>query len=60
MFLLIPLSLLFVLFIAVALWWAVFSGQFEDANKAGESILQDDDSTGVDENNAWLQSFYIN
>ena len=28
MFLLIPLSLLFVLFIAVALWWAVFSGQF--------------------------------
>ncbi|GAA5085890.1 cbb3-type cytochrome oxidase assembly protein CcoS [Paenalcaligenes hermetiae] len=49
MFLLIPLSLLFVLFIAVALWWAVFSGQFEDANKAGESILQDDDSTGVDE-----------
>lgn len=51
MFLLIPLSLLFVLFIGVALWWAVFSGQFEDANKAGESILEDDDSTNEDDIN---------
>lgn len=50
MLLLIPLSLLFVLFIAVALWWAVFSGQFEDANKEGESILKDDDSTDTNNN----------
>lgn len=49
MLLLIPLSLLFVLFIAVALWWAVFSGQFENTNKAGESILKDDDSTNIDD-----------
>lgn len=48
MFLLIPLSLLFVLFIAVALWWAVFSGQFEDVEEAGKSILEDDDSTSED------------
>lgn len=48
MLLLIPLSLLFVLFIAVALWWAVFSGQFEDTNKEGEAILKDDDSTNAD------------
>lgn len=48
MYLLIPLTLLFVLFIAGALWWAVFSGQFEDANQAGESILNDDDSTNKD------------
>mgnify|MGYP001371819317 CR=1 FL=1 len=45
MFLLIPLSLLFVFVIAAALWWAIFSGQFEDSNKEGEAILQDDDST---------------
>ena len=48
MYLLIPLSILFVLFIAVALWWAIFSGQFEDTNEAGESILKDDDSTSED------------
>lgn len=48
MLLLIPLSLLFVLFIAVALWWAVFSGQFENTNKEGETILKDDDSTSED------------
>lgn len=51
MYLLIPLTILFVLFIAGALWWAIFSGQFEDANKAGESILEDDDSTVDDPNN---------
>ena len=44
LYLLIPLTLLFILLIALALWWAVFSGQFEDINKQGESILDDDDS----------------
>ena len=50
MYLLILLSILFVLFIAVALWWAIFSGQFEDTSEAGESILNDDDSTSEDAN----------
>lgn len=49
MFLLIPLSLLFVFAIAGALWWAIFSGQFENTNKEGESILHDDDSTNDSE-----------
>lgn len=48
MLLLIPLSLLFVLVIALVLWWAIFSGQFENVNKEGESILDDDDSTHTD------------
>ncbi len=45
LFLLLPISILFVLLIGVALWWAVFSGQFEDLDAAGKSILLDDDST---------------
>ena len=42
--LLLPISILFVLLIGVVLWWAIFSGQFEDLDAAGKSILQDDDS----------------
>lgn len=42
--LLLPISILFVLVIGIVLWWAIFSGQFEDLDAAGESILQDDDS----------------
>jgi len=42
--LLLPLSLLFVLAIGVALWWAIFSGQFDDVERLGTSILQDDDA----------------
>jgi cbb3-type cytochrome oxidase maturation protein len=41
--LLLPVSLLFVLGIGVAFWWAIFSGQFDDIQEAAESILQDDD-----------------
>lgn len=44
LFLLLSLSILFVLLIGVALWWAIFSGQFEDLDAAGKSILLDDDS----------------
>jgi len=40
---LLPLSLLFVLVIGAALWWAIFSGQFDDVEHLGSSILQDDD-----------------
>ncbi len=42
---LIPVSIFLVLVIGIAFWWAIFAGQFEDANKAADSILLDDDST---------------
>ena len=48
LFLLIPISLLFVIMIGGALWWAIFAGQFENSQSAGESILNDDDSTHRD------------
>ncbi|MGG4603301.1 cbb3-type cytochrome oxidase assembly protein CcoS [Paenalcaligenes sp. Me131] len=48
LFLLIPISLLFVILMGVAFWWAIFAGQFENSQSAGESILNDDDSTHGD------------
>ncbi len=44
LFLLLPISLVLVLLIGVALWWAVFAGQFDDIQDAGKAILEDDDS----------------
>lgn len=44
---LIPISVMLVILIGVAFWWAIFAGQFEDAHKAADSILQDDDTTAV-------------
>ncbi|MFA7438354.1 cbb3-type cytochrome oxidase assembly protein CcoS [Castellaniella sp.] len=44
LFLLLPISLLLVLGIGVAFWWAVFSGQFDEAGEAAQAILDDDDS----------------
>ncbi|MGB3836486.1 cbb3-type cytochrome oxidase assembly protein CcoS [Castellaniella sp.] len=43
LFLLLPVSLLFVLGIGVAFWWAIFAGQFDDAQEAGMAIFLDDD-----------------
>ncbi|NYT66444.1 cbb3-type cytochrome oxidase assembly protein CcoS [Alcaligenaceae bacterium] len=43
--LLLPISLLFVIAIGVAFWWATFSGQFDNTQAAAMSILLDDDST---------------
>jgi cbb3-type cytochrome oxidase maturation protein len=42
LFLLIPLSVILVLFILAAVWWAINSGQFEDVEVEGERILHDD------------------
>ncbi|MDH0092164.1 MULTISPECIES: cbb3-type cytochrome oxidase assembly protein CcoS [Achromobacter] len=47
LYLLLPLSLLFVLAIGVSLWWAVFNGQYDDTDNAGMAILRDDDSGGA-------------
>ena len=43
LYLLLPLSLAIIALIGVVLWWAVFSGQYDDAEQAGCSILYDDD-----------------
>lgn len=42
LFLLIPLSVVLVMLILAALWWAVDRGQFESIDQEGERILHDD------------------
>ena len=41
-FLLVPLSVLLALAVMGVLGWAVWSGQFEDVEREGERILQND------------------
>lgn len=43
--LLLPISILFVIAIGIAFWWATFSGQFDNTQAAAMSILLDDDNT---------------
>ncbi|MBK9625579.1 MAG: cbb3-type cytochrome oxidase assembly protein CcoS [Rhodocyclaceae bacterium] len=43
LYLLIPLSLLLVFVIAVIFWWSLKSGQFEDLDGPGHSVVMDDD-----------------
>jgi cbb3-type cytochrome oxidase maturation protein len=42
LFLLIPLSVVLVLLILAALWWAVYRGQFESMDQEAERILHTD------------------
>jgi cbb3-type cytochrome oxidase maturation protein len=42
LFLLVPLSVILVLVILGGLWWAIYSGQFEDIEEEGERILHED------------------
>lgn len=42
LFLLVPLSVILVLIILGGLWWAIYSGQFEDIEEEGERILHED------------------
>ncbi len=42
LFVLIPLSVMLVLAILGGLWWAIYTGQFEDIESEGERILHDD------------------
>lgn len=44
MFLLIAISVVFVVAIGAAFWWAIFAGQFDDSDAAGKAILHDDES----------------
>lgn len=41
LYLLIPLSVVLALLILLALWWAVYRGQFESVEQEGEHILRD-------------------
>ena len=45
LYLLLPMSLVVVGLTAGLLWWAVFSGQYDDPDEAAQSILMDDDNT---------------
>ena len=47
LYLLIPLSLLFVFVIAAVFWWSLKSGQYEDLDGPGYRILMDDDRADV-------------
>ena len=51
LYLLIPLSLALVVVIAGAFYWSVKSGQFDDMEGPGHSILMDDDTTSIHINN---------
>lgn len=44
LYLLLPISLLLVVAIGAFFWWAIFSGQFDDVEKAGRHILSDPDT----------------
>jgi cbb3-type cytochrome oxidase maturation protein len=43
LYLLLPLSLAVVALVGGMLWWAVFSGQYDDPDAASYSIFLDDD-----------------
>ena len=43
LYLLIPLSLALVFVIAGLFWWSVRSGQYEDLDGPGHTVLMDDD-----------------
>lgn len=47
LFLLIPLSLVFIGLIGAILWWAIQSGQYDDLDKPAHEILLDDDDAGA-------------
>ncbi len=47
LYLLVPLSLLFVFVIAAVFWWSLKSGQYEDLDGPGYRILMDDDRADV-------------
>lgn len=46
LYLLVPMSLLLVAVIALALWWALRAGQYDDLERPGRAILLDDDGGG--------------
>ncbi|MDP3440532.1 MAG: cbb3-type cytochrome oxidase assembly protein CcoS [Azonexus sp.] len=49
-YLLIPVSVILVFVIAVAFWWSVRSGQFDDLEGPGFRVLMDEDEPNVKSN----------
>ena len=47
LYLLIPLSAVLVLAIVAVFGWAVYSGQFDDVEREGQRLLQEQDEPGV-------------
>ena len=45
LYLLIPVSAVLILVIVAIFGWAVYSGQFDDVEREGERLLQDETST---------------
>jgi cbb3-type cytochrome oxidase maturation protein len=43
LYLLIPISVLLVIVAGVLFWWGVHRGQFDDLERPGKRILDDDD-----------------
>lgn len=43
LYLLVPMSLVAVVAIGAALWWAVHAGQYDDLDRPAEAILLDND-----------------
>lgn len=41
LYLLLPLSVVLVFMIIGAVWWAIYTGQFDDIEHEGERILKD-------------------
>jgi len=48
-FLLIIISLGFIVLLAAALYWAIKSGQFDDMEGYGHQILMDDDKENIED-----------
>jgi cbb3-type cytochrome oxidase maturation protein len=47
MFLLIPLSVILVFLIAIAFWWSLRSGQYDDLEGPGYRVLMDKDRPDI-------------
>jgi cbb3-type cytochrome oxidase maturation protein len=41
LYLLVPMSVVLVFLIIGGVWWAIYSGQFDDIDQEGERILKD-------------------
>jgi cbb3-type cytochrome oxidase maturation protein len=51
LYLLVPLSVLIVMAIIGVLAWSIFGGQFDDLERQGERILQDENPNDPDSQN---------
>lgn len=43
LFILVPLALVLAVIIGAAFWWSTTAGQFDDLERHGRSVVEDDD-----------------